>query len=163
MVFKFKAQFVALLALLAVGQTFAADLYVAVGGSGSSCSSGTPCADLATAVGIAVSGDTIFVGSGVYSGANNSGLAIANLASLRIAAVAGSQPIFDLAGSTAPLFVSTGSSVSVEGVVIRNGLGSGVCIGVDSASKLISFRCVTLAFPEPEIYCQATKKILVDV
>eukprot|EP01122_Echinamoeba_exundans_P001825 TRINITY_DN1180_c0_g1_i2.p1 TRINITY_DN1180_c0_g1~~TRINITY_DN1180_c0_g1_i2.p1 ORF type:complete len:157 (-),score=33.72 TRINITY_DN1180_c0_g1_i2:223-693(-) len=124
---------VALVALLAVGSSLAADRFVTVGGTGD-CSQANPCGDVATAYAAASSGDSILLAAGTYTGTGNFGVVLSANKVVRIApTAAGVRPVIDLTAASDKFLSTTTTSATIEGLTIANGATNGA-IGLSSNS-----------------------------
>ena len=113
----------------------AVTLYVASGGSGDCTSQGAACSSLATALatatGVAYSGDDVTIDVGVGTFDENDIVDAAGLNSLTIAGTGASSTVLD-GTDTGNVLVIAGGTVNVSGVTIENGNNGDDGAGIDS-------------------------------
>jgi MYXO-CTERM domain-containing protein len=116
-----------LLGFLAAANASAADFYVATtGNDGNPGNQAQPFRTIRKAVGVANPGDTVFVGSGTYTGAVNLTRSGTATAWITISAFPGELPIIDGAGGGGTgLGSSTAQFIKVVGIAVRNFASSG--------------------------------------
>ena len=111
----------------------ASTYYAKVGGTGTACSSASPCA-LTEALSIATNGSTVDLAAGTYQPASGASFTI--YASVTIQpTVTGSSVILEGNGATV-LLVDSSPTTTVSGVTIENGDASGVGGGIDNTGSL---------------------------
>ncbi len=105
----------------------------ATGSDSNNCqSTTTACKTIAGAMGKAASGDTIHIAAGTYAETLNVSKSLAFIGA------GADQTIIDGGGSSTVLWISSGSSlqVSLSGVTVQNGSGSGSSGGIYNAESL---------------------------
>jgi hypothetical protein len=146
----------AVLWLLPVSQAVRANpgsLFVAVTGTGTTCSQAQPC-DLQTALVQSLDGDIVYLGAGTYTGSGDVVITIAKSVTLYggwngaasgpvVRDPAAYSTTLDAQGQRRGVYINSGTSVTLEGFTIANGMVIGDGGGLYASGAALTLRGMT--------------------